>query len=58
MTDDHLLRPYSIAQFPSDWKCVVCDSGGVLTPGAAFAETSLLERLQRRGMQFTVVEKC
>lgn len=32
--------------------------GGVLTPGAAFAETSLIERLQRRGMQFTVVEKC
>lgn len=33
-------------------------SGGVLTPGAAFAETSLLERLQCRGLQFAVVEKC
>ena len=30
----------------------------MLTPGAAFADTSLLDRLQGRGMQFTVVEKC
>jgi len=32
-------------------------SGGVLTPGAAFANTGLLQRLQNRGIQFTVVEK-
>jgi len=37
---------------------VTCDRGGVLTPGAAFADTSLLERLQCRGIQFSVVEKC
>jgi len=36
----------------------MCHRGGVLTPGAAFAETSLLERLQRHGMQFNVIEKC
>jgi len=36
----------------------VCHRGGVLTPGAAFADTSLLDRLQCRGLQFTVIEKC
>ncbi|XP_067138190.1 saccharopine dehydrogenase-like oxidoreductase [Centruroides vittatus] len=32
-------------------------SGGVLTPGAAFENTSLLERLQKFGMEFSIMEK-
>ncbi|XP_063078581.1 saccharopine dehydrogenase b [Engraulis encrasicolus] len=30
------------------------DRGGVFTPGSAFARTSLIQRLQQRGLQFTV----
>ena len=29
-------------------------TGGVLTPGAAFRNTSLIERLQARGINFTL----
>jgi hypothetical protein len=29
--------------------------GGVYPPGAAFAKTSLVERLQKNGVSFTVV---
>ena len=32
-------------------------SGGVLTPGAAFAETTLIERLDKAGVRFTTVEE-
>ncbi|XP_023224374.1 saccharopine dehydrogenase-like oxidoreductase [Centruroides sculpturatus] len=32
-------------------------SGGVLTPAAAFEDTSLLERLQKSGMEFNIIEK-
>lgn len=32
-------------------------SGGVLTPAAAFDGTSLLERLQKSGMEFSIMEK-
>ncbi|XP_023231055.1 saccharopine dehydrogenase-like oxidoreductase [Centruroides sculpturatus] len=32
-------------------------SGGVLTPAAAFEDTSLLERLQKSGMEFSIIEK-
>jgi len=31
--------------------------GGVMTPGYAFANTSLIERLQRHGIKFSVAEK-
>ena len=31
-------------------------SGGVLTPGAAFAETSLIDRLERHGVHFATIE--
>ena len=32
-------------------------SGGVLTPGAAFAETTLIERLDKAGVRFVTVEE-
>ena len=32
-------------------------SGGVLTPGAAFAETTLIERLDKAGVRFLTVEE-
>ena len=32
-------------------------SGGVLTPGAAFAETTLIERLDKAGVKFLTVEE-
>ncbi|XP_067138189.1 saccharopine dehydrogenase-like oxidoreductase [Centruroides vittatus] len=32
-------------------------SGGVFTPAAAFEDTSLLERLQKSGMEFSIIEK-
>lgn len=32
------------------------ESGGVLTPGAAFGKTTLIDRLQKNGITFTVVE--
>jgi len=31
-------------------------SGGVLTPGAAFAETNLMDRLESHGVHFATVE--
>ncbi|CAB3993569.1 saccharopine dehydrogenase-like oxidoreductase [Paramuricea clavata] len=33
------------------------ESGGVLTPGAAFAETTLIERLDKAGVRFVTVEE-
>ena len=33
------------------------ESGGVLTPGAAFAETKLIERLDKAGVKFLTVEE-
>jgi short subunit dehydrogenase-like uncharacterized protein len=38
---------------------VLCtfSSGGVLTPGAAFAETTLIERLDKAGVRFVTVEE-
>ena len=32
-------------------------SGGVLTPGAAFAETTLIDRLDKAGVRFLTVEE-
>uniref|UniRef100_H3BC87 Saccharopine dehydrogenase-like oxidoreductase n=1 Tax=Latimeria chalumnae TaxID=7897 RepID=H3BC87_LATCH len=33
------------------------ERGGVYTPGAAFSKTSLIERLNKRGLEFTVISK-
>ncbi|XP_028391984.1 saccharopine dehydrogenase-like oxidoreductase [Dendronephthya gigantea] len=34
------------------------ESGGVLTPGAAFADTTLIERLDKAGVRFVTVEEA
>lgn len=43
--------------FPTDFDhlLVIFSRGGVYTPGAAFAKTTLINRLNKHGIQFSVV---
>jgi len=35
---------------------LILNSGGVLTPGVTFAKTSLIERLQKHGLTFDIID--
>lgn len=53
-----LWQPGNYVEFSRTFVLLLCCfRGGVLTPGAAFAETSLIDRLESHGLRFSTIEK-
>lgn len=39
------------------FRLIVVNRGGVYSPGAAFSKTKLIDRLSKRGVEFSVISQ-